>query len=95
MKFTLKTFAFMALLLLSYIHINWAKKAMSSEMKGLFMSKCNVSLLKSLLKNEEGVSSIEYAILASVISVGIVAGATAIGRILINPFNVAAGALGS
>jgi Flp pilus assembly pilin Flp len=61
------------------------------KLKGIFMSKGRFSLLK----NEKGVTSIEYAILAGVISLVIVGGATAVGRVLINPFNVAAGALGS
>ncbi|MGW8256731.1 MAG: Flp family type IVb pilin [Thermoguttaceae bacterium] len=50
-------------------------------------------LFLRLWKKEEGVTAIEYGLLASLIAVVIIAAVTAVGQALINIFNTIAAAL--
>ena len=50
-------------------------------------------LLKQFLSNEAGATAIEYALVASLISITIIAGATAIGGSLSGTFNTVSSSL--
>jgi pilus assembly protein Flp/PilA len=52
-----------------------------------------MQLFHRLLRNDAGATAIEYALVASLISIAIVAGATSIGTSLSGTFNTVAGKL--
>ena len=53
-----------------------------------------LTLFRRLMKNEDGATAIEYALLASVIAVALVAGARAFGNSLIAAFGRMTAAVG-
>ncbi|WP_018877732.1 Flp family type IVb pilin [Thioalkalivibrio sp. ALE28] len=54
-----------------------------------------ITMLKRLAADEEGASAIEYALIAALIAVAIIAGATALGEDLGAIFSHISGVLGS
>jgi pilus assembly protein Flp/PilA len=51
------------------------------------------SLISRLLKDESGATAIEYGLIAALISVALIAGATALGTSLNSQFNALSGKL--
>jgi pilus assembly protein Flp/PilA len=54
-----------------------------------------LNVIRQFVKEEEGASAAEYAILLSLIALGMVAGTTALGGAIGNALNAAAGIVGS
>lgn len=54
-----------------------------------------LNVIRQFMKEEEGASAAEYAILLSLIALGMVAGTTALGGAIGNALTIAAGIVGS
>ncbi len=52
-----------------------------------------LKMLKQFVQNEEGVTAIEYGLIASLIAVVIIGSTTAVGGALVNTFTAVAAAL--
>lgn len=66
-------------------------QTLNYERKVLIM----LNVIRQFMKEEEGASAAEYAILLSLIALGMVAGTTALGGAIGNALTIAAGIVGS
>jgi pilus assembly protein Flp/PilA len=62
-----------------YVVLSWLKYQSIFENKNYLTGKSKMKLVSRFLKNESGATAIEYGLIAALISVAIIGGATALG----------------